>query len=120
LAFNAKRAQPMNQSEKNDNEQFWNVFNKLPQNIKDIISDPATVDIIEEIATANGVEVKTSKIIRYVDLILSGVMPITQLRESLEDELKIDQDHARKIAVDIRDKIFKQVQDELRDLHGLK
>ena len=53
-------------------------------------------------------------------LILAGIVPITLLRETLEEELQIDEERARKIAMEIRDKIFMQVQDELRKIHNLE
>jgi len=108
-------------AQKYTKEQLWNKFDNLPEKVKDIILAPKTIEILDTIVKENGVPVERGlKLARYVDLVLAGIVPITLFRETLEEELQIDQERARKIAMEIRDKIFMQIKDELRKIHGLE
>lgn len=107
-------------AQKYTREQLWEKFDALPEKVKDVILAPKNLEHIYFIAKENNILDKVDAILRYVDLILAGIVPITLLRETLEEELRIDTERARKIAMEIRDKIFMQVKDELRKIHQLK
>lgn len=106
-------------AQKYNKVQLWEKFDALPEAVKDVIFSGKTPDIISDIAKSNGVSEKANDLERYIQLILAGIVPITLLRETLEEELRIDTDRARKIAMEIRDKIFMQAKDELRKIHNL-
>ena len=102
-------------------DQVWEGFDALPESVKDIIMAPKTLDVLSSIGRANGLpEEKIHKLGRYTDLILSGIVPITLFRETLEEELSLDTETARKIATDVRDRVFAQVRDELIEIHKLE
>ena len=101
-------------------DQFWKVFDKLPEKIQDALLSSQTFDTVNAIAKSNGVPNRATRIIYYVDLILMGIVPITLLRETIQEESGIREELARKIATEIRDKIFMPVAEELRQIHGLK
>lgn len=107
-------------SQKYTADQLWKKFDALPEKIRDVIFDEKTPDIIAGIAKSNGVIEQANNLERYIQLILAGIVPITLLRETVQEELQIDEGHARKIAMEIRDKIFMQVKDELRKIHNLE
>lgn len=94
-------------------------FNALPQKVQGVITGGQVLDALRAIAQQNNVPDKFPRLRRYTMLVLSGVVPITLLRETLEQELQITEAHARKIAMEIRDKVFMQVKDELRKIHNL-
>jgi len=108
-------------AQKYSREELWEKFDTLPDSVKTVILAPKTLDTLDAIADNNNLSPEAaSKLWRYVELIMAGIVPITLLRETIEEELRLDEDHARKIAVEVRDKIFIQVQDELRKIHGLE
>jgi hypothetical protein len=108
-------------AQKYTKEQLWSKFDTLPEKVKGVILDPKTVVVLDGIVKENGVPIERGiKLARYVDFVLAGIVPITLLRETLEEELQIDEDRARIIATQIRDKIFMQVKDELRKIHKLE
>lgn len=107
-------------AQKYTNEDAWKKFDSLPENVKDAILAPKNVDAIYSIAKENNILDKAGDVLRYVHLILAGIVPITLLRETLQEELQIDENRARKVATEIRDKIFVQVKDELRKIHNLE
>ena len=94
-------------------------FDELPKKLAETIVSQQTLDVLRSVAQKNAVTQYTPKILRYTTAILFGIMPITLFRETLEKELQIDEERARTIAIEIRDKIFMQVKDELRKIHGL-
>ena len=100
-------------------EEAWKKFDSLPETVKDAILAPKNLETVYLIAKKNDVLNKVGTILQYVHLILTGIVPITLFRETLEEELQIDEERARTIAIEIRDKIFMQVKDELRKIHGL-
>ena len=107
-------------AQKYTTEEAWEKFDSLPEAVKDAILAPKNLEVVSSIAKENGVLDKVGIILQYVHLILAGIVPITLLRETLEEELQIDEERARKIAMEIRDKIFMQVKDELREIHNLE
>jgi len=94
-------------------------FDELPEKLTAIIVSQQTLDTLQSIAKENAVAKEYPKLLRYTTAILFGIVPITLLRETIQEELQIDEKRARKIAMEIRDKIFMQVQDELRKIHNL-
>ncbi|MFY9457541.1 MAG: hypothetical protein WAP23_01240 [Candidatus Spechtbacterales bacterium] len=100
-------------------DQVWKKFDALPERVRDTILAPKNLEQIYFIAKENNILDKAEYLVRYVDLVLLGIVPITLLRETLEEELRIDEARARKIAMEIRDKIFMQAKDELQKIHGL-
>ena len=107
-------------AQKYTRKQAWEKLATLPQKVQDVILAPENLENIYLIAKDNNILNKAQDLVRYVDLVLLGIVPITLLRETLEEELQIDEERARKVAMEIRDKIFMQVKDELREIHGLK
>jgi len=97
-------------------------FNALPEKLRAVILAPESSDVLKAIAKSNNItgDMNFKKLRRYTTLILAGIVPITMFRQTLEDELRIDEDNARKIAIEVRDKIFMRVKDELRKLHKLE
>lgn len=100
-------------------DQIWKNFAALPETVRDLMFSPEAGDAIYSIAKRNNIGDKARELHFCTDLILSGVAPITSFRNLIENELQLDQEHARIIAMEIRDKILMQVKDDLRQIHGL-
>ena len=107
-------------AQKYTKDQLWDKFDKLPERVRDVILAPKTTEILDNIIKKNGVsEERGLKLVRYIDFIRAGIVPITLLRETMQEEFQIDEGHARKIAEEVRDKIFMQVKKELHEIHKL-
>lgn len=92
----------------------------LPENVRTTILAPKTLDILYLIGeNYNLSQNQIDKLVRYTDVILAGIVPITLFKNTLQEELSLPEDAAKKIATEIRDKIFMQVKDELRKIHNL-
>jgi len=107
-------------AKKYSEEELIKKFDALPEKLRGVLLATKTLDTLGSIAKENDIAKNFEKLRRYTILVLAGVVPITLLRETLQEELQIDEERARKIATEIRDTIFVQVKDELRKIHNLK
>ena len=93
----------------------------LPESVRTTILAPKTLDTLYAIGENNKLtQEKVDKLVRYTDVILAGIVPIKLFRNTLQEELQLDEDTARKVAMEVRDKIFMAVKDELREIHNLR
>lgn len=107
------------QIEKYSGEKAWEVFDGLPDALKDAILSPQNLDVLDDIAKKHNVPPETNLLVRYTHAALAGIIPLQKFRQALQEELQIPEDQARQIAREIREKIFTQVSEELRKLHNL-
>ena len=101
-------------------EQLLEKFNALPKNLQETLISYESADVIYETAQKEGVLDGVSMIAEITGDVMMGLVPITKFRQKIQDGLGINEEKARRIAGVIRDKIFMQVKDELRVIHGLK
>lgn len=102
-------------AEKYSSEQFWKLYKKLPQELKDALFAEETGDDIYDICKRNKAEKSLGKIVDYVGQVLLGLLPPDDLQAALEKELKAEQ--AKKVAQEIKRFIFYPVKSGLEDLY---
>jgi len=108
-------------AKKYTSEQFWKLYEKLPQELKSAIFNEETAESIWEICLRNGIEdERISEIARYTGRVLLGVLPLEEFRETLEKELKLGKDVAKKVAQEINRFIFYPVKPCLEELYGIE
>jgi len=98
-------------------EQFWKLYEKLPQELKDALFAEETGDNIYEICKRNEVEKNLEAIVDYVGQVLVGVLPLEDFQEILEKELKLKKSAAKKVAQEINRFIFYPVKPALEQLY---
>lgn len=69
-------------------EQFWKLYEKLPEDLKEAIFSEETANNIYDVCERNEVE-KVSEVAKIVGFVLLGVLSPNELRESLEKELNL-------------------------------
>lgn len=95
-------------------------FKSLPESLRNFIVSKDRIIAMSQIVKIYNLSDEKAKIFKRVTTqVLAGIIPITKYKETLERELNIDIYSAHKIATEVRDKIFAQVTDELRKVHGL-
>lgn len=99
-------------------EQFWKLYEKLPQELKDALFAEETGNNIYYICERNGIEDEIGEIIDYVGQVLVGVLPPEDFQEILEKELKFEKDVAKKVTHEINRFIFYPVKPLLEELYG--
>ena len=106
--------------EKYTTEQFWKFYKKLPQELKDALFAEETGDNIYETCKRNGVENNLDQIVEYVGQVLVGVLPPDEFQATLEKEVKLKKDIAKKVAQEINRFIFYPVKSSLEELYKIE
>ena len=101
-------------------EQFWKLYEKLPQELKDVLFTEETGNNIYEICQKNEIEENLDEVVEYVGQVLVGVLPPEDFQEILEKELKIKKDIAKKVAREINRFVFYPVKPALEDLYKME
>lgn len=99
-------------------EQLWKLYEKLPEALKNAILSSENVDDIFNICTRNEIgDEQISEIARYTSYVLLGVLPPEDFQKTLEKELKLKKEVAKKITHEINRFIFYPVKDALSSLY---
>jgi len=103
--------------QKYTSEQFWKLYEGLPQELKDVIFAEETGNIIYETCKKNGIAEGLEKIVDCVGQVLVGVLSFNDFQKTLEKELEIDEETAQKVAREIHRFIFYPVKTALEELY---
>ena len=98
-------------------EQFWKLYEKLPQELKDALFTEETGDNIYDVCKRNKIEEHLGEIVDYVGQVLLGVLAPEDFQNTLEEELIIEKDVAKKVAKEINRFIFYPVRPFLEQLY---
>ena len=101
-------------------EQFWKLYEKLPQELKDALFAEETGNAIYDICKRNGAEENLDQIVEYVGQVLVGVLPPEEFQETLEKELKLEKDVVKNVAREINRFIFYPVKSSLEELYKIE
>ncbi len=104
-------------NQKYTSEQFWKLYEKLPQELKDALFAEETGNNIYDVCKRYGVLESLEEIVEYVGQVLVGVTPPDEFQEGLEKELKIEKDTAKKISQEINRFIFYPVKTSLEEIY---
>lgn len=98
-------------------EQFWKLYEKLPQELKDALFAEETGNNIYDVCKRNKILENLDQIVEYVGQVLVGVLPPDEFQETLEKEMGIEKDLAKKVAQEINRFIFYPVKPLLEELY---
>jgi len=98
-------------------EEFWKIFETLPEELQKAIVSEETADIILNICEKNEIiDEKISEIGRYIGRVLFGIIKPAELQKVLEEKIRLNTETAEKIASEADSLIFSKVRDELNNL----
>jgi len=102
-------------------EQFWQLYEKLPQELKETIFSEETAESIGGVCDKNGIEgEKISEVARYTGRVLVGLLPPDEFQETLEKELKLKKEKAKKVSQEINRFVFYPVKSSLEELYKIE
>ncbi len=101
-------------------KQLWELYKKLPQEIRDMLFSLEASDNIYNICQKNNLsEEKVSEVSDYINQVLFGVLPPDDFQKVLEKELKLKAEIAKKVAQEINRFIFYPVRPALEELYRI-
>ena len=106
--------------QKYTSEQFWKLYEKLPQELKDAVSAEETGNHIYDICKRNGVPENLDELSEYVGQALVGVLTPGDFQETLEKDMGLKKETARKVAQEINRFIFYPVKSNLEELYKIE
>lgn len=99
-----------------NSEQFKAAFNNMSQKLKEVALNENTINTLNNIGDRYKINVGMVDISANVFYVLSGLIPIRDFINSLVENADLDEATAKKIAYEIREKIFAPVAYELAAL----
>ncbi len=101
-------------------EQYWELYKKLPEELKELIFSPKTAGTIFDICKRNSIKGdKISEISRYIGKVLIGVLPPDELQETLEKEVELEKDLAKRVTHEINRFVFSLAKESLAELYKI-
>ncbi len=108
-------------AEKYTKEQLWKLFEKLPEGLKDAIFAEKTADDIYDICKRNEVEEKKiPEVARLTGNVLLGILPLNDLQKSLEKEIGLESEVAKRVFYQISRFVFFPIKKQLAEIHNLE
>jgi len=101
-------------------EQYWQIFKKLPEELQKHILSEETAKNIYDICLRNGIDDMASEVADIVSRVLFGLLPIEEFQKTLEKELELDPEVAKKIYLEIFRFIFYPVKTNLEELYKIE
>lgn len=97
-------------------DQLWKLYEKLPDELKEAIFSGDTADDIWNICERNEVN-EVSKVAKYAGYVLMGVLPPDEFQKTLEVEVGLEKEMAKRVAQEINRFIFYPVKPALEELY---
>jgi hypothetical protein len=98
-------------------EKFWEIYEKLPQDLQEAVFSFKIVNSIGDICDKNKIE-EDSKLNEIVSDVLLGILPLENFQKTLEKELKLKKEVAEKVSQEVNNLIFAPVKESLAKIYG--
>ncbi len=97
-------------------EELWKLYEKLPEELKEAVFSMETADNIWNTCERNNID-EVSGVAKLVGNVLLGILPPSEFQKTLEMELKLAPEVAKKVSQEIYRQVFYPVQIELSKLY---
>jgi len=104
-------------SEKLTQEQYWQFFQKLPDELKEAVLSEETAKNIYDICQRNEIDDIVSEVASITGQALLGVLPPDEFQETIEKELGLEKEVAKKVTQEINRFVFYPVKPLLEELY---
>lgn len=102
-------------------EQIAQMYDNLPEDLKDAIFGVEMNEIVEKIGRENQLNIEQiGDLANETGMVMLGVTHPNEFIANLAERLETDKEKARAIAQEINEQIFKPVRDSLRKIHNMR
>src|SRR3989338_6990227 len=102
-------------------QQIAQMYDNLPEDLKDSIFSVDTTSVINEIGRKYGLAIdKIGDLANETGMVMLGVTHPNEFIGNLTERLEVDKEKARAIAQEINEQVFKKVLDSLRKIHNMR
>lgn len=102
-------------------EQIAQMYDNLPEDLKDVIFGMEMNEIVEKIGRENQLNIEQiGDLANETGMVMLGVTHPNEFIANLAERLEADKEKARAIAQEINEQIFKPVRDSLRKIHNMR
>jgi hypothetical protein len=101
-------------------EQLWQLYEALPEELKDAIFSEKTAEAIYNVCQKNGLEKEMPQVAKYAGYVLLGLLTPDEFQNTLQEELKLKNDAAKKVALEISRFVFFPVKGSLEALYKIE
>jgi len=98
-------------------EELWEICKTLTEDLKEAVFSEDTADAIWNISQLHNIK-KTSKLAKLTGQVLMGLLPPQFFKDTIQEELGLDEDTAKKASIEMEHYVFNQVKDELNQLYS--
>ncbi|OHA57365.1 MAG: hypothetical protein A2114_01385 [Candidatus Vogelbacteria bacterium GWA1_51_14] len=103
-----------------ERKQFNERYNKLPPIVKQAIDAVETADLIQTISEAHKLHIdQMGEFSNQIGLVMLGVVKPQEFIPNLREKLKIGDEEARKIALEVNEQIFNPIRESLKQVHAM-
>lgn len=95
---------------------MWKLYEKLPDELREAIFSAETADNIWDICDRNEAE-EVSKVAKYTGYVLVGVLSPDEFQKTLEEEVGLEKETAKKVAQEINRFVFYPVKTVLEEIY---
>lgn len=101
-------------------QQIIEMYEKLPEDLKDAVFSVESTRIIESLGKKYGLNIEQiGKLGNETGMLILGVTSPSEYVGNLAGRLNIDKQKARQIADDVNQQIFSRVRESLKKIHGV-
>lgn len=102
-------------------EQITQMYENLPEDLKDAIFGLEMNEIVEKIGRENHLNIEQiGDLANETGMVMLGVTHPNEFIANLAERLETDKEKVRAIAQEINEQIFKKVRDSLRKIHNIR
>lgn len=91
-------------------EQLWEIYKKLPEQVRNILSSEDTADVIFDICKKNDLtEGQASVVSGIINEVVFGILPVADFPKTIKAELGLKEDAIKKLFQEIDRSVFSPV-----------
>jgi len=99
-------------------KEFWNIYEKLPDELQEAIFSPETADHIKQACERSGVD-QNSEVARLTGQVLMGLLTPKEFKKTLREDLELTQEQVKSLYREINRFILLPVRETLSALYGV-